>query len=127
MSPGTNSLIAAFVAVAAVLVACAAVGAVLLATRVRGRLAATRHDLARSTERVGRDVPRVRDLLGGIDATLVRLRRQDAAMDRRLVRMTEGLVPIRRTIEGVTRGRLALLLRGAGALSRAAQFALLWR
>jgi hypothetical protein len=100
---------------------------VLLGARVRGRLAGTRDELAGGTERVRRDIPRIRDLLGRIQADLVRLRQQDAAMDRRLGRMTEGLETVRRTIEGVTRGRSAALIRGARVVSRAAQFALLWR
>ena len=127
MNPGTSSLIAALVAVAAVLVACAAVVAVLLAVRLQGRLPGTRRELTEATARVGRELPRVRALLGSMEADLVRLRRQDAEMDRRLVSMTESLVPIRRTIESITRGRLALLIRGAGVVARAAQFTLLWR
>lgn len=127
MDPATSSLIAALVAVVAVLMACVAAGLVLLAVRGPARLAGTRRGLARTTGRVAQELPRVRRLLEDMEVDLVRLRQQDVEMDRRLSAATDTLVPVRRAIEGVTRGRLAVLIRGAGMLSRAAQFALLWR
>lgn len=127
MIPDTSSLIAALVAVCAVLVACVAVGIVLLAGRMRRRLGVARERFVQTTAALRRDGPRVRHLLARIEADLDRVQRQDAAMDRRLVGMTSSLVPIRQSIEGITRGRLAVLIRGAGVVSKAAQFALLWR
>ncbi len=127
MSPDISTLIAALVAACAVLVASAAVGLVLLARRLRMWSTSACVRLDRAGDMLCREAPRVRLLLGRLDADVERIRRQDAAMDARLVGMSASLLTIRRTIEGVTQGRLATFIRGAGILSRVAQFALLWR
>lgn len=49
------------------------------------------------------------------------------ATDRRMVAAIGSMTSLRHSLEGLTQGRLATLIRGAGIVSKVAQFALLWR
>ena len=56
-----------------------------------------------------------------------RLREEWAATDQAVTDVADTLASARGSLEGLTRGRLALLIRGAGIVSKTAQLALLWR
>lgn len=127
MSPDANSLVAAFAAVGAVLVACVAVGFALLAARVRVGSARATDRLVRAIPAVHQDAARIRLTLTTASDRLDRLRDQWRDTDRVVSDMSVSLVAVRGSLERLTRGRLATLIRGAGMVSKVAQFALLWR
>lgn len=127
MSPDANSLVAAFVAVGAVLVACVAVGFALLAARLRVGSARATDRLVRAIPAVRRDAVRMRVTLMTASDRLDRLRDQWRETDRVAGDTSMSLAAVRGSLERLTRGRLATLIRGAGMVSKVAQFALLWR
>jgi hypothetical protein len=127
VDPDSNDLVAVLVAACATLVVGAAAGVTLLS--IRFRIAASRATLRMRTQAsdVRRDAPelrlRIERAAGGVD----RLREEWRATDQAVTDMTGTLASVRGSLEGLTRGRLALLIRGAGIVSKAAQVALLWR
>ena len=127
MDPDANSFLAVLAAVCAVLVACLAAGVVLLATRVRASATRGRDRLTVTTSTLRRDLPRVRERLTASTARLVSMRDRWAATDRAMTEIGGSLASVRESLERLTRGRLATLIRGAGIVSRVAQFSLLWR
>ena len=127
VSPGTSPLVAALVAVCAVLVACAAVLVVLLARWVNGRASGATERLRSLTSAVGREAPAARHRLTRAADRTDALRERWRVADRTLDGPTGSLAAVRGSIESMTQGRLAGLIRAAGLVSRAAQVALLWR
>lgn len=127
MDPDANSLLAVLAAVCAALVACVAVGIVLLATRVGVRSGRARHRLELTTSTLRRDGPRVRRRLAASTARLESMRLRWSASDLVMTGVGKSLASVRESLERLTRGRLATLIRGAGMVSKVAQFALLWR
>ena len=127
MDPDTRSLVAVIVAVCALLVVGFAAGVTLLAIRstrgaitARGRVTALTSDLRR-------DAPGVRARIEQSAIRVDRLREQWAATDQAVTDLTGSLTSLRGSLQRLTRGRLAMLIRGAGIVSKAAQVALLWR
>lgn len=127
MSPEANSLVAVVVAVGAALVACAAVGLVLLATRMVDASVRARVRIERAMVVVGEDAARFRHRIEAAAGQLDALRARWVATEGATSRATTSLASARRSLEGITKGRLAMLIRGAGIVSKVAQFALLWR
>ena len=127
MSPDTNSLVAVVAAVCAVLVACVAVVLVLLTRRLTGGSARARQQLAAAAAVVRTDSPRLRARLEATTVRMGQLEERWSAADRAVSDMTGSLASMRGTLESLTQGRLAMLIRGAGIVSKVAQFALLWR
>lgn len=127
MSPDPSSLVAALVAVGAVLVACVAVGLALLAARVRRGSARATERLGRATPAIRQDAARVRATLTMASDRLDRVGAQWRAGDAAMSGVTVSMAALRGSLERFTRGRLATLIRGAGVVSKVAQFALLWR
>jgi hypothetical protein len=127
VSPDTSSLVAVVVAVCAVLVACAGVGLVLLAIRLTQGATRARERLVAASSVVRQDAPRVRERLALATGRIDRLREVWVASDQATMDLTGSLASARRSLVGLTQGRLAVLIRGAGIVSKVAQFALLWR
>jgi hypothetical protein len=127
VSPDTSSLVAVIAALCAVAAACVAVGAVLLARRLTADSVRARRQLAAAASVARTDGPRVRARLDATTERMGQLEVRWSAADRAVSEMTGTLASARGSLEGLTRGRLAMLIRGAGIVSRAARFALLWR
>lgn len=127
MSPDANNLVAIVVTVCAILTAGAAVGVVVLARRVSGASRQVRDRLGTAASVVRRDGPVLRDRLVTATDRLDRMRGRSDDTERAMADLTRSLTGVRVSLERLTRGRLAMLIRGAGVASRAAQFALLWR
>lgn len=121
------SLVAVLVAIGAALVASAGAGFWLLARRISRGSAAVRDRMLMAEAALRRDVPVLRGHMDVVTARVDVLRTQWAASDVAVVDMTDSLASIRGSLEGLTRGRLAALIRGAGIVSKMAQVALLWR
>jgi hypothetical protein len=79
------------------------------------------------TSSVHREAPIARLRLAQAGERVDQLRRRWAAGDRAMGKLSRSLVAARASIERITRGRLAGVVRGAGLLSRTAQLAWLWR
>lgn len=71
--------------------------------------------------------PRLRRRLSVTGDQADRLVARAEATDRRMVAAIGSMTSLRHSLEGLTQGRLATLIRGAGIVSKVAQFALLWR
>jgi hypothetical protein len=127
VDPDTSSLVAVLAAVCALLVAGAAAAVSLFAARAARASAHTRRRLHEQTATVRRDGPALRARIDQASSRVGRLREQWAATDDAMTGMTGTLGSMRGSLEGLTRGRLAMLIRGAGIVSKAAQVALLWR
>jgi hypothetical protein len=127
VSPEASSLVAIVVAVGAALVACAAAGSLLLAARVARGAAGARDGLARATVALRREGPSLRDRMAATTRRLDLLRVRWVATDQAMAGLTASLGSVRGSLERVTQGRLATVIRGAGIVSKVAQFALLWR
>ncbi len=127
MDPETNSLVAVLVAVCALLVAGIAAAVSLFATRVARTMTLARERLDAQTTRLRHDGPVLRAQVEQARVRVDRLREEWAATDEAVTDMTATLASVRGSLEGLTRGRLAMLIRGAGIVSKAAQLALLWR
>ena len=127
MDPDSNSLVAVLVAACATLVVGIAAGVTLLSIRVG--TGASRAGLRMRTQasEIRRDAPGLRMRIERATDRVDRLREEWAATDQAVTDLADTLVSARDTLEGLTRGRLALLIRGAGIVSKAAQLALLWR
>jgi Spy/CpxP family protein refolding chaperone len=127
VDPDTRSLVAVLAAVCALLVAGAAAAVSLFAARVARDSTRTRHRLHAQTTMVRHDGPVLRARIERASSRIDRLREQWAATEDAMTSMTGTLASMRGSLEGLTRGRLAMLMRGAGIVSKAAQVALLWR
>ncbi|MFN8519275.1 MAG: hypothetical protein U0667_07785 [Chloroflexota bacterium] len=127
MDPVASSLVALVAAAGAALVACVAVGFVLSATRMTRRSAQARVRLDRATTSLREDAPRLRGRLEAAVGHLQTVGDRWVATDRAMADMTTSLATLRGSLERITQGRLAMLIRGAGIASKVAQFALLWR
>jgi hypothetical protein len=127
VSPDTSNLVAVVVAACAVLAACVGVGVVLLAARLAHGTTRARTRLTEASSVVRQDAPRVRERLELATGRIDRLREVWVASDQATTDLTGSLASARRSLEGLTQGRLAVLIRGAGIVSKVAQFALLWR
>ena len=127
MDPDSNSLVAVLVAACATLVVGIAVSVTLLSIRIgRGTSRAGLRMRTQASE-VRRDAPGLRMRIEGATDRVDRLREQWAATDQAVTDVADTLASARGSLEGLTRGRLALLIRGAGIVSKTAQLALLWR
>ena len=127
MDPDSNSLVAVIVAACAILAVGVAAGVTLLSIRFRtGASTATLRMRTQASE-VRRDAPELRMRIERVAGRVDRLREEWAATDQAVTDLTGTLESVRDSLEGLTRGRLALLIRGAGFVSKAAQVALLWR
>ena len=127
MDPEASNLVAVLSAVCALLVAGVAASVSLLAIRWSRGASRTLRELTVQASVVRRDVPVLRARIDRATSRIDRLGEQWAATDRAVSDMTVTLTSMRGTLEGLTRGRLAMLIRGAGFVSKAAQVALLWR
>jgi hypothetical protein len=127
VDPDTNSVVAALVVAGATLVVCVATGVWLLSERFARDSARARHGMEARAGALRRDAPGLRLRIDHATVRVDRLREEWAASDQAVTDMTESLVSLRGALEGLTRGRLAILIRGAGIVSKAAQVALLWR
>jgi hypothetical protein len=127
VDPDTSSLVAVLVAVCALFVAGLAAGVVLLASRSTHGAAQARQRVTELTIAVRRDAPGTRARIEQSASRVDRLREQWAATDEAVTDVTDSLISLRGSLERLTKGRLAMLIRGAGIVSKAAQVALLWR
>ena len=127
MDPDTSDLVAVLVAVCALLVVGFAAGVTLLAIRFRSGAIRARDRVTVMTSDVRRNAPGVRARIELSASRVDRLREQWAATDQAVTDLTGSLTSLRGSLERLTRGRLAMLIRGAGIVSKAAQVALLWR
>ena len=127
MDPDTSTLVAVLIAVCALLVVGVAASVSLLAIRFsRGATRACR-GLTDQASAVRREAPALRTRIEGATTRIDRLREEWAATDQAVTDMTVTLASMRGSIQQLSRGRLATLIRGAGIVSKAAQLALLWR
>jgi len=108
-------------------VACVAVVLVLSATRMARRSAQARVRLDGAMTSLRRGAPRLRGRLDAAAHRLQALGDRSVATDRAMADLTTSLATVRGSLERITQGRLAMLIRGAGIASKVAQFALLWR
>jgi hypothetical protein len=122
-----NSVVAVLVLACALLVAGLAAGSALLVTRLLHGASVARHRLIEQTTSLRRQGPASRARMEQAANRVDRIRDEWAATDRTVADMTVTLATMRGSLEGLTRGRLAMLIRGAGFVSKAAQVALLWR
>ena len=127
MGPDTSELVAVVVAVCALLVMGVAAGLTMLATRLTRDASLARRRITTQASTLRHDVPGLRARIDQAASRVDRLRDEWAATDKAVTEMTVTLASMRGSLERLTRGRLATLLRGAGLVSKAAQFALLWR
>jgi hypothetical protein len=127
VDPDTSDLVAVLVAVCALLVVGFAAGVTLLAIRFRSGAIRARDRVTVMTSDVRRNAPGVRARIELSASRVDRLREQWAATDQAVTDLTGSLTSLRGSLERLTRGRLAMLIRGAGIVSKAAQVALLWR
>lgn len=127
MDPEANSLVAVVVAVCALLVVGAAAGITLLAIRLAHGASVTGHRLAQHASAVQQEGPALRARIHEATSRVERIREEWAAADQSVTDVTATLASMRGSLERLTRGRLATLIRGAGLVSKAAQLALLWR
>jgi hypothetical protein len=127
VSPDTNSLVAAIAALCAAVMACVAVSVVLLVRRSSGGATQARHRLTAAASSVRSDGPRLRAHLATTAHRVGQLQEGWQATDRAVGELTDTLGSVRGSLEGLTKGRLATLIRGAGIVSKVAQLALLWR
>ncbi len=127
MDPDTSSLVAVVVAVCALLVAGVAAGLTLLAIRLGKHASVARARMTAQASTLRREGPARRARIEEAAARVDRLRDEWAATDQAVSDMTDTLAAVRGSLERLTQGRLAMLIRGAGVASKAAQLVLLWR
>ena len=127
MSPESALLAAVVIAVCAVIAAGSAVLIVRATAGYRRTLVRRREELGHAEVRVSHAAADARDGVERVGAAVGRLRVERAAWDDEMRRLTDALRTQRRNIEGMTRGRLARIIRVAHLVSKAAQFAFLWR
>ena len=127
MRPETAFFVAVIVALCAVLVASGAVLTVRAAFRVRTGLVRRREAIGQSSVRVSRESAELRDQIERTTLALGQMRNDSASWDHEMVRLTGSLRTQRESIDRMTQGRLASVIRVARMVSKAAQFAFLWR
>ena len=127
MDPDSNSLVAVLVAACATIVVGIAAGVTLLSIRFRAGASRTALRMRTQASETRRDAPELRMRIERAAGRVDRLREEWVATDQAVTDLTGTLTSMRGSLEGLTRGRLALLIRGAGIVSKAAQVALLWR
>jgi hypothetical protein len=127
VDPDSNTLVAVLVAACATLVVGIAAGVTLLSIRVRTGASRAGLRMREQASEVRRDAPGLRVRIERAADRVDRLRQQWAATDQAVTDVADTLASARGSLEGLTRGRLALFVRGAGIVSKAAQVALLWR
>ncbi len=127
MSPESALLVAVAIAVCAVIAAGSAVLIVRATAGYRRTLLWRREELGHAEIRVSHAAAAARDDVERVRATVDRMREERASWDDEMRRLTHTLREQRTTIEGMTRGRLARIIRMAHLVSKAAQFAFLWR
>ena len=127
MRPESTLFVAVIVAVCAVLVAGGAVLIFRAASRGRAGLVRRREAIGRSSVRVSRESADLRDRLERATIALGQMRDDGTTRDQDMQRLTESLRRQRSSIDRMTQGRLASFIRLARMVSKAAQFAFLWR
>ena len=86
-----------------------------------------REAMGRTAVRMSRDAAGLRERMVHTATAVERMRSDGAHWDEDIGRLTEALRAQRKGIEQVTHGRLAMVIRMAGVVSKAARFAFLWR
>ncbi len=86
-----------------------------------------REAIDEASARVRRESADARDRLERATIALTQMRTQGTTWDDEMQRLTESLRTQRVSIERMTQGRLASFIRLARMVSKAAQFAFLWR
>lgn len=127
MHPGPSPIIAQILTVVAVL---ALVGAVLVITRtarVHRGLVRRRETAALARDQVRRLAADVRAELDRSTVVLTRVDRDMQQGELTVQRLSRALTAQRESIERVTQGRTARIMRLVHLVTRAAQFAFLWR
>jgi hypothetical protein len=127
VGPDSSELVAVVVAVCALLVVGIAAGLTLLVIRLTQGASLARRHMTEQVSTLRHDVPGLRARIDHAASRVDRLREEWAATDQAVTDMTVTLASMRGSLERLTRGRLAMLIRGAGLVSKAAQLALLWR
>jgi len=125
--PETAFFVAVIVALCAVLVASGAVLIVRAAFRGGVALVRQREAFGQSSVRVSRESAVLRDRIERTTMALGQIRNDGMAWDQEMQRLTESLRTQRESIDRMTQGRLASVIRVARMVSKAAQFAFLWR
>lgn len=115
------------IAICAVLVAGSAVPIVRAAARSGSGLARRREVIGRAAVRISRDAADARDRMARTTTTVERMRVDGMSWDQDMDRLTNSLRAQRQSIERMTQGRLAKVIRLAGVVSKAARVAFLWR
>jgi hypothetical protein len=119
--------VAVIIAVCAVIAAGSAVLIVRSTSRSRAALMRRREIIGHAEVQTSRVAADARDRMEHTTVALQRLRLDGLAWDDDIRRLTRSLEAQRAGIEGVARGRLARIIRLAHLVSKAAQFAILWR
>ena len=127
MSPESALLEAVIIATGAVIAAVGAVFLVRAMSGLRSDLARQRTAMAMTGDQTRRDAPGLRARMEHTTVTVERMRADGASWDADIGRLTDSLHAQREGIERLTRGRLAMAIRMASILSKAARFAILWR
>ncbi len=118
---------AVIIAIGAALVAGGAVFIVRAASRGRAGLERGRDAIGRSAVGISRDAADARDMMERVTTSLEQVRVDGSGWQDDMQRLTESLRMQRDGIERMSRGRLASTIRLARMVSKAAQFAFLWR
>ena len=127
VSPEIALFVAVIIVMCAVLVAGGAVMIVRAASMGRGGLVGRREAIGQTRERVSRESADVRDRIERATTALEQMRVDGTSWDGDMQRRTESLRTQRDGIERMTQGKLAAFIRLGRMVSKAAQFALLWR
>jgi len=127
VSPETAQFVAVIVVICAVLVAGGTTLMVRAASRNRAGLVQRREAVERSAVRVSRESAELRDRMEHVTRSLERMRVDGTSWERDMQRWTGSLREQRASIERMTQGRLASIIRMARVVSKAAQVAFLWR
>jgi leucyl aminopeptidase (aminopeptidase T) len=127
VSPESALLAAVIIAICAAISAGSAVLIVRATGRYRRLLALRREELGHAEVEVSHVAADARDGMARVVVAAERMREEEASWDDELRRLTHVLQEQRANIEGMTRGRLARIIRVAHMVSKAAQFAFLWR
>jgi hypothetical protein len=125
--PETALLVAVIIAICAVVAAGGAMLIVRAASRGRSGLVHRRDVIGRTSVRVSRESADLRDRVEHVTAALEQMRVDGTSWDDDMRRLAGSLRTQREGIERMTQGRLATFIRLARLVSKAAQFAFLWR
>jgi hypothetical protein len=127
VSPESALVAAVIIAVCAVVAAGSAVLIVRSASRSRVALVRRREPIGHAEVQASRVAAETRDRLERTIVAMERMRVDGASWDDDMQRVTRSLEAQRAGIEGMAHGRLAGFIRMAHLVSKAAQFAFLWR